>query len=194
MYFKVLLFKDSKNTSKHLNSRKAQKTLTLVVIFHKDPAFLNIFVPLNSLGCCKLPKQPIFVWKKRVKSHCWGFKNKSERANASATPSADRSYRTKRDSFLLHLLLPQLQQQAAILLVERTGIRQEACGQENVSNQVFNLSLEASAAVSPTNLKQKSRTEMEGWWIDWGKRRRISLCLIEGESWPSLLPARLSEL
>lgn len=67
------------------------------------------------------------------------------------------SHRTEGDTLLLHLVLPQLQQEAAILLVERTSIGQEACGQQHVSDQVFDLGLEASAAVCPTDLEHKPR-------------------------------------
>ena len=64
-----------------------------------------------------------------------------------------KSYRTEWDYFLLHLSLPLLQQQAAVLLVKRTGVGQEARGQEDVPDQVFDLSLETGAAVGPTHLK-----------------------------------------
>lgn len=79
------------------------------------------------------------------------------------------SYRTEGDEFLLHLFLPQLQQQAAVLLVKGTGVGQEACGQKDVPDQVFDLSLEPSAAVGPTNLKHnKTRRESEGSLMDEG--------------------------
>lgn len=64
-----------------------------------------------------------------------------------------KSYRTEGDDFLLHLFLPLLQQQAAVLLVKRTGVRQEARRQEDIPDQVFDLSLETGAAVGPTHLK-----------------------------------------
>lgn len=74
-----------------------------------------------------------------------------------------KSYRIEGDEFLLHLLLPQLQQQAAVLLVKGAGVGQEASGQKHVPDQVLDLSLEPGAAVGPTNLKHnKTRRGRDG--------------------------------
>lgn len=70
-------------------------------------------------------------------------------------------HRTEGNYFLLHLPLPQLQQKAAVLLVEGAGVGQEARGQKDVSNQVLDLSLEPGTAGSPTDLERKIRTDGE---------------------------------
>jgi len=100
---------------------------------------------------------------------------------------AARSYRTEGDELLLHLPPPQLQQQAAVRLVEGAGVGQEAGGQKNVPDQVADLSLEAGAAVGPTNLKQHER------WRKKGKRMDGCIREVTDDSAPSLLPDRRSE-
>lgn len=80
--------------------------------------------------------------------------------------SAVKSHRAEGDELLLHLFLPQLQQQAAVLLVKWTCIGQEACGKKDVPHQVFDLCLESSAAISPTDLKH-SRMMVTEWLKCW---------------------------
>ena len=77
------------------------------------------------------------------------------------------SYRTEGNELRLHLLLPQLQQEAAVLLVKGAGVRQEAAGQEDVAHQVFDLRLEPGAAVRPADLRHhEGRWRMRGWMYD----------------------------
>lgn len=56
---------------------------------------------------------------------------------------------------IVHLFLPQLEQQIPVLLIERSRVREKSSGQKNISHQINNLILKVLAACCPTKLYVK---------------------------------------
>lgn len=57
---------------------------------------------------------------------------------------------------VVHLFLPQLEQQIPVLLIERSRVREKSSGQKNIPHQINNLILKVFAACCPTKLCVKS--------------------------------------
>lgn len=56
---------------------------------------------------------------------------------------------------IVHLFLPQLEQQIPVLLIERSRVREKSSGQKNIPHQISNLILKVFAACCPTKLYVK---------------------------------------